>query len=79
MMTFEQINNWVASAKKGEKTVYYKGFFAEDSKDKYELRKFSVDLLNFEKKTRSFILYQSKVESGGQNKSPIYKYYIEKN
>ena len=79
MMTFEQVNNWVASAKKGEKMVYYKGFYAEDSKDKYEFRKFSSDLLDFEKKTRSFILYQKKIDFGHQNKKPVYEYYIEKN
>ena len=79
MMTFEEINNWVASAKKGEKMVYYKGFYAEDSKNKYEFRKFSLDLLDFEKKTRSFILYQNKIEAGDQTKKPVYEYYIEKN
>ena len=79
MMTFEEINNWVASAKKGEKVLYYKGFFAEDAKNKYEFRKFSEDLLNFERKTRSFILYQKKIESGHLTKKPLYEYYIEKN
>ena len=79
MMTFEEINNWVASAKKGEKMVYYKGFYAEDSKNKYEFRKFSEDLLDFEKKNRSFILYQNKIEAGDQTKKPVYEYYIEKN
>lgn len=79
MMTFEEVSNWVISSKKGKKMVYYKGFYAEDSKDKYEFRKFSNDLLDFEKKTHSFILYQNKIEAGDQTKKPVYEYYIEKN
>ena len=79
MMTFELINKWIEHAKKGEEVMYYKGFFSEDSKNKYEFRKFSEDLLNFERKTRSFILYQKKIESGHQTKKPVYEYYIEKN
>jgi len=78
-MTFEQVNKWIASAKRSEKMVYYKGFFAEDSKNNYEMRKFSNDLLDFEKKNDSFILYQKKVESGDQTKKPVYEYYIKKN
>jgi hypothetical protein len=38
----------------------------------------SNDLLDFEKKNNSFILYQKKVESGDQTKKPVYEYYIEK-
>ena len=79
MMTFEEIDNWAASAKKGEKMVYYKGFFAEDSKNKYEFRKFSEDLLKFEKKTSLVTLYQKKIEEGDQTKKPVYEYYVEKN
>jgi hypothetical protein len=47
-------------AKKGEETVYYKGYFAEDAFNNFEMRKFSKDLLDFEKKTGLFILYQKK-------------------
>lgn len=79
MMNFEKVSNWVISSKKGEKMLYYKGFFAEDSKDKYEFRKFSLDLLKLEKKTSSFFLYQNKIEDGDQTKKPVYEYYIEKN
>ena len=73
MMTFELINKWIEHAKKGEKVMYYKGFFSEDSKNKYEFRKFSEDLLNFERKTRSFILYQ-KITKNQQKKNVIIKF-----
>jgi hypothetical protein len=35
MMTIEEINAWVSTAKKGEETVYYKGYFAEDAFNKF--------------------------------------------
>ena len=49
-MTIEEINSWVSTAKKGQETVYYKGFFAEEAFRSFEMRKFSKDLLDFEKK-----------------------------
>ena len=79
MKTIEEINKWVSSARKGEKSIYYKGFFAEDAFKSFEMRKFSNYLLDFEKKNDSFILYQKKVESGDQTKKPVYEYYIKKN
>jgi hypothetical protein len=50
MMTIEEVNKWVSTAKKGEKTVYYKGYYAEDAFNNFEMRKFSKNLLDFEKK-----------------------------
>jgi hypothetical protein len=41
MMTTEEVNAWVSTAKKGEETVYYKGYFAEDAFNNFEMRKFS--------------------------------------
>ena len=61
-MTIEEINAWVSTAKKGQETVYYKGFFAEEAFRSFEMRKFSKDLLDFEKKTGLFILYQKKLK-----------------
>jgi hypothetical protein len=65
--------------KKVKKSVYYKGFFAEDAFRSFEMRKFSKDLLDFEKKTSLFILYQKKIEAGDKLKQPVYEYYIKKN
>jgi len=79
MMTIEDINKWVASARKNQKTVYYKGFFAEDSFNNFAMRNLSKELLNFEKKTSLFILYQKKIEAGHEKKKPVYEYYIQKN
>ena len=79
MMTIEEINAWVSTAKKGQETVYYKGFFAEDAFNNFEMRKFSKNLLDFEKKTGLFILYQKKIEAGDKLKQPVYEYCIKKN
>ena len=79
MKTLEEVNKWVSSARKGEKTMYYKGFFAEDAFQSFEMRKFSKDLLDFEKKTSLFTLYQKKIEEGHEHKKPVYEYYIKKN
>ena len=78
-MTIEEVNKWVSTAKKGEKTVYYKGYYAEDAFNNFEMRKFSKDLLNFEKETGLFILYQKKIEAGDKLKQPVYEYIIKKN
>ena len=78
-MTIEEINAWVSTAKKGQKTVYYKGFFAEDAFNNFEMRKFSKNLLDFEKKTGLFILYQNKIKAGDKLKQPVYEYCIRKN
>jgi len=79
MMTIEEVNKWVSTAKKGEKTVYYKGHYAEDAFNNFEMRKFSKNLLDFEKKTSSFILYQNKIKAGDKLKQPVYEYIIKKN
>jgi hypothetical protein len=79
MMTTEEVNAWVSTAKKGEETVYYKGYFAEDAFNNFEMRKFSKNLLDFEKKTGLFILYQNKIKAGDKLKQPVYEYYIRKN
>ena len=79
MMTIEEINAWVSTAKKGQETVYYKGFFAEDAFNNFEMRKFSKNLLDFEKKTGLFILYQNKIKAGDKLKQPVYEYCIRKN
>lgn len=78
MMTIEEVTKWVSTAKKSQETMYYKGFFAEDSFDSFEMRKFSKNLLDLEKKTNSFILYQKKIEAGHERKQPIYEYCIQK-
>tara|TARA_B110000483_G_C17887303_1_gene424045 strand:+ start:213 stop:470 length:258 start_codon:yes stop_codon:yes gene_type:complete len=78
MMTIEEVTKWVSTAKKGQETMYYKGFFAEDSFRSLEMRKFSKNLLDLEKKTDLFILYQKKIEEGDQSKQPIYDYCIQK-
>ena len=78
-MTIEEINSWVSTAKKGEETVYYKGYFAEDAFNNFEMRKFSKNLLDFEKKTGLFILYQNKIKAGDKLKQPVYEYCIRKN
>ena len=41
MTTIEEVTKWVSTAKKGQETMYYKGFFAEDSFRSLEMRKFS--------------------------------------
>jgi len=79
MMTIEEVNKWVSTAKKGEKTVYYKGHYAEDAFNNFEMRKFSKNLLDFEKETNLFILYQKKIQAGDKLKKPVYEYYIKKN
>ena len=79
MMTIEEINAWVSTAKKGQETVYYKGFFAEEAFNNFEMRKFSKNLLDFEKKTGLFILYQNKIKAGDKLKQPVYEYCIRKN
>jgi hypothetical protein len=79
MMTTEEVNEWVSTAKKGEETVYYKGYFAEDAFNNFEMRKFSKNLLDFEKKTGLFILYQNKIKAGDKLKQPVYEYCIRKN
>jgi hypothetical protein len=79
MMTMEEVTKWVSTAKKGEKTMYYKGFFVEDSFKSFEMREFSKNLLDLEKKTNLFILYQKKIEAGHERKKPIYEYCIQKN
>jgi hypothetical protein len=79
MMTIEEVNKWVSTSKKGEKTVYYEGYYAEDAFNNFEMRKFSKDLLDFEKKTELFILYQNKIKEGDKLKQPVYKYYMKKN
>jgi hypothetical protein len=78
-MTTEEVNAWVSTVKKGEETVYYKGYFAEDAFNNFEMRKFSKNLLDFEKKTGLFILYQNKIKAGDKLKQPVYEYYIRKN
>ena len=81
MMTMEQINEWASTAKKSEKLLYYKGFFAEDAFYNFEMKEFSKNILDFEKKNVSFILYQKKIKAGSERKEdkPIYEYYIKKN
>jgi hypothetical protein len=79
MMTTEEVNAWVSTAKKGEETVYYKGYFAEDAFNNFEMRKFSKNLLDFEKKTGLFILYQNKIKAGDKFIKPVYEYCIRKN
>ena len=79
MITIEEVNKWVSTAKKGEKTVYYKGYYAEDAFNNFEMRKFSKNLLDFEKKSSSFILYQNKIKAGDKLKQPVYEYIIKKN
>ena len=80
MMTMKQINEWALTAKKNETRLYYKGFFAEDAFYNSEMKEFSKHLLDFEKKSNSFILYQNKIKEGSERKddSPIYEYYIKK-
>jgi hypothetical protein len=80
MMKMEQINEWALTAKKNETLLYYKGFFAEDAFYNPEMKKFSKHLLDFEKKSNSFILYQNKIKEGSERKDdpPIYEYYIKK-
>jgi hypothetical protein len=43
------------------------------------MRKFSKNLLDFEKKSSSFILYQNKIKAGDKLKQPVYEYIIKKN
>jgi hypothetical protein len=62
MMTIEEINAWVSTAKKGEETVYYKGFFAEEAFRSFEMRKFSKDLLDFEKKLAYLFCIKKKLK-----------------
>jgi hypothetical protein len=62
MMTMKQINEWALTAKKNETLLYYKGFFAEDAFYNPEMKEFSKHLLDFEKKSNSFILYQNKIK-----------------
>jgi hypothetical protein len=62
MMTMKQINEWALTAKKNETLLYYKGFFAEDAFYNPEMKEFSKHLLDFEKKSNSFILYQNKLK-----------------
>jgi hypothetical protein len=80
MMTMKQINEWALKAKKNETLLYYKGFFAEDAFYNPEMKEFSKHLLDFEKKSNSFILYQNKIKEGSERKDdpPIYEYYIKK-
>jgi hypothetical protein len=80
MMTMEKINQWALTAKKNETLLYYKGFFAEDAFYNPEMKEFSKHLLDFEKKSNSFILYQNKIKKGSERKDdpPIYEYYIKK-
>jgi len=83
-MTMEEVNKWVSTAKKGEKIMYYRGAFAEEALHNFEMRKFSKDLLDFEKKSNPFpflsiVLYQKKIKAGDENVQPIYEYYIKKN
>ena len=44
------------------------------------MKEFSKHLLDFEKKSNSFILYQNKIKEGSERKDdpPIYEYYIKK-
>jgi hypothetical protein len=62
MMTIEEINAWVSTAKKGQETVYYKGFFAEEAFRSFEMRKFSKDLLDFEKKLAYLFCIKKKLK-----------------
>ena len=62
MKTIEEINKWVSSARKGEKSIYYKGFFAEDAFKSFEMRKFSKDLLDFEKKLACLLCIKKKLK-----------------
>lgn len=80
MMKMEEVNQWASTAKKNEKLLYYKGFFAEDAFYNFEMKEFSKNILDFEKKNVSFILYQKKIKKGSERKddSPIYEYYIKK-
>lgn len=77
-MTMEEVNQWASTAKKNEKLLYYKGFFAEDAFNNFEMKEFSKNILDFEKKNVSFILYQKKIKTGNENVQPIYEYYIKK-
>jgi hypothetical protein len=43
------------------------------------MRKFSKNLLDFEKETGLFILYQNKIKAGDKLKKPVYEYCIRKN
>ena len=74
----EEVNQWASTAKKNDKLLYYKGFFAEDAFNNFEMKEFSKNLLDFEKKSYSFILYQNKIKEGNEKEQPIYEYYIKK-
>lgn len=75
---FEDVSLWYEKTPVGQKAIYYSGFYVEDSEGSYDMRKLSRDLMNFEKKTRSIILYQKKIEKGSESKQPVYDYYIER-
>jgi hypothetical protein len=62
MMTIEEVNKWVSTTKKGEKTVYYKGYYAEDAFNNFEMRKFSKNLLDFEKKVAHLFCIKIKLK-----------------
>ena len=78
MTTIEEVTKWVSTAKKGQETTYYKGFFVYQAQKDYQMRKFSNDLLDLEKKTNSFFLYQKKIKAGFEKQLPIYEYCIQK-
>lgn len=75
---FEDVSLWYEKSPVKRKAIYYSGFYVEDSEKSYEMRKLSKDLMNFEKKTRSIILYQKKISAGSESKQPVYDYYIER-
>ena len=79
MTTIEEVNKWVSTAKKGQEAMYYKGFFVFEANKDYQMKKFSNDLLDLEKKTNSFFLYQKKIKEGfSTGPLPIYEYCIQK-
>ena len=44
-MTYEQVEKWIQTSKKGEKTMYYKGFLSKESDGEFQIKRM-VKLIN---------------------------------
>ncbi|MEK9742133.1 MAG: hypothetical protein VW200_03745 [Pelagibacteraceae bacterium] len=69
---------WLQASKKGEKMMYYKGFYCKAACGSLEMRKFSTYLNKLVKNGNGLALYQKKIEKGNDNKDAVYEYYAEK-
>ena len=70
--SMEDMDRWVQTANKGERVIYYKGFFIKESVKDFNMRRFSKYLNRLSRTLGLITLYQKKISDF------VYEYTAEK-